>query len=163
MSSFWQKKLGLSPQPQQQPQVQPRGMQKPWWAEPEAPQPPPEAHQQQTQDPYGQQPTPGVQDASFAAVIRGGIVPANTSAKSARSTLRCPECDSTNYAELKTNKVNKDGVRLVTERCYDCGYPVEQSASGDHTRSIAQPGQQIDRAKQIPQRGFAGTFVGRVS
>jgi hypothetical protein len=163
VSSFWQKKLGLSPQQAPAPQqaTQSSGPRQPWWAEP-APPPPPENYQQQ-QNPYGDQPTPGVQDASFAAVVRGGVVPANTSAKSARSTARCPECDSTNYAVLKTNKMSKDGVRLVTERCYDCGYPVEQSASGDHTRSIATPGQQIDRAKQLPQGGFSGQFVGRVS
>lgn len=40
-------------------------------------------------------------------------------AQSAAQTQRCPECNGTNYM----------AVQNAAPRCYDCGYPLQQSGS----------------------------------
>jgi len=40
-------------------------------------------------------------------------------ASSARQTQTCPECNSANYM----------AVQNAAPRCYDCGYPIQQSGS----------------------------------
>jgi ribosomal protein S27AE len=45
--------------------------------------------------------------------------PQTTKAVSARQTATCPDCGSGNYFAIENAKA----------RCYDCGYPVEQSGS----------------------------------
>jgi hypothetical protein len=40
-------------------------------------------------------------------------------AQSAKQTATCPDCGSTNYMSVATSP----------PRCFDCGYPVEQSGS----------------------------------
>ena len=42
-----------------------------------------------------------------------------TKAQSARQTELCPNCNGTNYMSVQGTK----------PRCYDCGYPIEQSGS----------------------------------
>jgi ribosomal protein S27AE len=43
-----------------------------------------------------------------------------TKAQSARMTQTCPDCGSANYMAPAQN---------VSLRCYDCGYPIQQSGS----------------------------------
>jgi len=53
---------------------------------------------------------------------------------------RCPNCSSGNYV----------GTMETKQRCYDCGYPVQQSGSG--TPGVRIPGSQggaVQAAKQI--------------
>ena len=45
--------------------------------------------------------------------------PQTTKAQSANQTSSCPDCGSGNYFSIQNAKA----------RCYDCGYPVEQSGS----------------------------------
>lgn len=40
-------------------------------------------------------------------------------AQSARQTQACPECSSSNYMAIQN----------AAARCYDCGYPIQQSGS----------------------------------
>jgi hypothetical protein len=58
-----------------------------------------------------------------------------TKAHSARQTDTCPDCWSSNYFAIENAK----------PRCYDCGYPVQQSGSrygglaGAHVQGSAKP------------------------
>ena len=45
--------------------------------------------------------------------------PATERAASARQTATCPDCGSGNYFSIQN----------AAPRCYDCGYPLEQSGS----------------------------------
>ncbi|WP_371590951.1 hypothetical protein [Streptomyces sp. NBC_00470] len=62
--------------------------------------------------------------------------PAPTKARSARETDLCPGCGSGNYF----------GPADSRKRCYDCGYPVEQSGYGAAAHAgEGQPARQITR------------------
>jgi hypothetical protein len=83
-----------------------------WWAkrlgqQPQVPQgrPDPTPQMPPSQQPMAQMP-------SFQQ-------PPTTKAQSARQTATCPDCGSGNYFAIENAKA----------RCYDCGYPVEQSGS----------------------------------
>ena len=65
---------------------------------------------------------------------------------------RCPGCGSGNYASLEGAKA----------RCYDCGYPIQQSGSGLGTGIIGQGGQSggpATPATQVPTGGFNPTTI----
>ena len=68
-----------------------------------------------------------------------------TKAQSANQTALCPNCSGTNYMSVQGTK----------PRCYDCGYPVEQSAS-QIGRGIVNPtkGSTPVPTKQVAQTGF---------
>ena len=53
---------------------------------------------------------------------------------------RCPNCASGNYV----------GTMETKSRCYDCGYPVQQSGSGTPgVRLPTAPGGTVQQAKQL--------------
>jgi len=86
-----------------------------WWANKLAGQPAPQPVQPRQPNmpmPPSQQPmTPYVQPQSTQ--------PPLSKAQSASQTQNCPNCSSSNYMSVS-------GAKL---RCYDCGYPLEQSGS----------------------------------
>jgi hypothetical protein len=63
---------------------------------------------------------------------------------------RCPGCGSGNYG----------GPNGYAKRCYDCGYPIQQSGSG-LGKGIVNPGQKSAGAavpaRQVQTGGFNGT------
>ena len=66
-----------------------------------------------------------------------------TRAQSARRSDHCPECNSGNYfAPQGTQRM----------RCYDCGYPVIQQASGAGMPANSS-GAPTQKAKQVGQGG----------
>ena len=72
-------------------------------------------------------PTPPMQSPQFrlpASQPHAGASVAPRQASSARQTATCPECGSSNYGKVGSNT----GVDVM--RCYECGYPVKNSASG---------------------------------
>lgn len=75
---------------------------------------------------------------------------------SAMSSSYCPNCASGNYGSTTPES---------RARCYDCGYPIVQSASG--TPGIRVPGANggsVEATKQIStQNNFnPGTFIGKI-
>lgn len=66
--------------------------------------------------------------------LAGRLIPA-----SATNTERCPNCSSSNYGRVTPES---------KARCYDCGYPIQQSGSG--TPGVRVPnGGAVQAAKQI--------------
>lgn len=61
------------------------------------------------------------------------------------SEERCPGCGSDNYVEFKWS--NSTGYR-----CYDCGYPLEQSTSG--LRGTQPDGKPATPARQVSTEGY---------
>jgi hypothetical protein len=74
----------------------------------------------------------------------------------------CPECRSANYGGMH------DDARGMTAkaRCYDCGYPVRQSASGVGKGIVGQKpsGGPVEPSRQISQgSGYnPQTFIGHI-
>src|SRR3954470_20729204 len=91
------------------PQAQPQQTVAPWWAN-------------TTVTPVMTQP----QRVSNHGPVMGDNY-STTKAESAKLNERCPDCGSGNYFSASPNTMR---------RCYDCGYPVQQSASGDHAPTI---------------------------
>lgn len=97
--------------------------------------------------PVAQAPAGSVSDA-----LAVGTVPANTAARSARLTTPCPACNSANYGPVGAPVINVTSGRTAqVTRCYDCGYPVTQSGSGDTLRG--QAGNDVRAARQIARSG----------
>jgi hypothetical protein len=66
---------------------------------------------------------------------------------------RCPNCASGNYGGATPE---------ARKRCYDCGYPIQQSGSGGGTGIIGQGGQSAGPAmpaKQVQSGGFNPTTI----
>lgn len=148
VGNFWDKIAAGStpqqapPQPVQHRTTQPQA---PWWSPPPAPAPAPQAQPQQVPiyNSAGQivgytlvETTPGqpqdvMDDPHIQAAMR--------LAKSAKSTARCPNCDSGNYIEVKAHGT-------TANRCFDCGYnPMfEQQAAGVPT----DPGSRTQPSRQ---------------
>lgn len=63
---------------------------------------------------------------------------------------RCPSCYSSNYITFNATQV----VGKSTSRCYDCGYPVVQSSSGDTMPSGTGEGQPTKAARQLAPGGY---------
>lgn len=66
---------------------------------------------------------------------------------------RCPNCSSGNYGKPAPE---------AKARCYDCGYPIVQSASGGGAiRSSSNTGGPIEKTAQISSAGFnPDKFIG---
>ena len=182
MASFWDRVAAGGRQPQQQtappppvqhPQTVPNG---PWWR-PDVPTVQPQAAPQQPQqvpiynaqgqivgftlvDAPQQVPMPQPGQQYVTPEEQAHIDAAMKLAKSAKSTDRCPECDSGNYIKVKAHGT-------VAERCYDCGHnPMfDQQAAGMPT----DPGTPTQASRQAgtdqnnfnpktfdPARGGAG-------
>ena len=68
------------------------------------------------------------------------------------SSPRCPGCGSGNYG----------GTTETRARCYDCGYPIEQSGSGVGRGIVGQGGQSSGPpipSTQVPTGGFNPTTI----
>lgn len=158
---FWDKALGGTPAPQQPAQA-PTAYQRAWWMPEATPQPqiPQGQYQQQPQQ---QQVPQG--DPTFTNALMGiGIDVNKTKAKSAKFEGGCPECNSPNYFPIGKQTNVKTGMTAETMRCYDCGFPIVQSASGDTmpSRGGSREGS-IVAARQNDPSGFHGDqIVGRV-
>ena len=66
---------------------------------------------------------------------------------------RCPGCGSSNYGGATPES---------RKRCYDCGYPIQQSGSGVGTGIVGQGGQSSGPAipaTQVPTGGFNPTTI----
>lgn len=82
-----------------------------WWAKKLGTQPQPQSRPADNPMPPSQQPmTPYVPPQPQQPA---------TKAMSANQTALCPNCSSTNYMSINN----------AAPRCYDCGYPLEQSGS----------------------------------
>ena len=69
------------------------------------------------------------------------------------SADRCPECGSGNYGGATPES---------RKRCYDCGYPIQQSGSGMGKGIIGQGGQAsgpAQPARQVQSGGFNPTTI----
>lgn len=89
-----------------------------------------------------------------AASADPGVASAAARAASARSTERCPECDSGNY-------FRPQGHPDVAPRCYECGYPVRHTTSGvvaTGTDKAAVPARQVSTANNY----HPTVFIGRI-
>jgi len=119
-----------------------------WWTQrlngqtPSAPVPlPPMAPLQPVYNPVPQQPIP--QETSRLP-------------QSATTSSRCPGCGSGNYGSVTLES---------KARCYDCGYPIQQSGSGVGA-GITQPGgsgpAQPARQLNTSNNFNPGTIIGRI-
>jgi ribosomal protein S27AE len=78
--------------------------------------------------------------------------PSSERAQSARQTQSCPECGSGNYM----------AVANAAPRCYDCGYPIQQSGSrygaltGAHVEGPTQQAQGNDMTNNWNPQGIIG-------
>jgi hypothetical protein len=78
--------------------------------------------------------------------------PSTERAMSARQTDSCPECGSANYL----------AVANAGARCYDCGYPIQQSGSkygtlqGAHVEGSAKTAQGNDPTSNWNPQGIIG-------
>ena len=99
-----------------------------------------------------QQPTPqyvAPQPATYAPQSQPHYPPSQQMTPQAP---RCPGCGSGNYASLENSRA----------RCYDCGYPIQQSGSGVGTGIIGQGGQASGPATpalQIKTGGWNPTTI----
>lgn len=84
-----------------------------WWAKQLGVKPTPQAASQQQN-----MPMPPSQQPMTPYVPPQPQAPA-TKAQSANQNQLCPNCNSSNYMSVQGSKL----------RCYDCGYPLEQSGS----------------------------------
>lgn len=66
---------------------------------------------------------------------------------------KCPNCSSGNYGRPAPE---------AKARCYDCGYPIVQSASGGGAiRTSGNAGGPVERTAQLPSSGFnPDKFIG---
>ena len=75
---------------------------------------------------------------------------------SAKQTANCPECYSTNYM----------AVANAAPRCYDCGYPIQQSGSrygslaGAHVEGNAKSAKGNDVTSNWNPQGIIGRIDG---
>jgi len=74
--------------------------------------------------------------------------------QSATTSSRCPGCGSGNYGSVTPES---------KARCYDCGYPIQQSGSGVGTgisqgsgSGPAQPARQVSTANNFNPQGIIG-------
>jgi hypothetical protein len=70
---------------------------------------------------------------------------------SATSASRCPNCSSQNYG----------GTGDTRPRCYDCGYPIQQTGSGTAGISVplegpTQPAKQVSTENNFNPQGIIG-------
>ena len=80
--------------------------------------------------------------------------PQTTKAQSANQTATCPDCGSVNYMAIQN----------AAPRCYDCGYPVQQSGSrfgglaGAHVEGAVQQATGNDATNNWNPQGIIGSI-----
>lgn len=83
-------------------------------------------------------------------------VPQTERAQSAKQTATCPDCGSGNYM----------AVQNAAPRCYDCGYPLQQSGSrygnlaGAHVEGSAKAALGNDKTSNWNPQGIIGRIDG---
>jgi len=70
---------------------------------------------------------------------------------------RCPGCGSNNYAKVGVSATQSGSFEVY--RCYDCGYPVQQTGSGVSSTGGTAAGGPAIPAKQVPTGGFNPTTI----
>jgi hypothetical protein len=113
-----------------------------WWAQKLGSQP------QQPATPQPQYVAP--QPAQYAQPQQPTYPP---SQQTQAQAARCPGCGSGNYGGATPES---------RPRCYDCGYPIQQSGSGVGTGIVGQGGQSswpATPATQVPTGGFNPTTI----
>lgn len=75
-------------------------------------------------------------------------------AQSARQTQTCPECSSANYM----------AVQNAAPRCYDCGYPIQQSGSryGSLTGAHVDGATRQATGNDVQSNWNPQTIIGRI-
>lgn len=160
MSDFWSRRLGVPPQapvsaPQpvvNTPAATPTSG--PWWAQ-----------NMPTPQPAQPQQTVPQEEAGALSNPNPNPTPSQQRAGS------CPECGSGNFLAMPSSHIGPQGGFVSTARCFDCGYPNLQSASGDRMPSNGSirpadqaSGGSVQATKQVA--GGAGfrpdVIVGRI-
>jgi ribosomal protein S27E len=83
--------------------------------------------------------------------------PQTSKAQSANLSATCPDCGSGNYFSATPQ---------TSQRCYDCGYPIQQSGSrfgglaGAHTEGAAKPAAGNDAQSNWNPQGIIGRIDG---
>jgi len=138
-NSWWADKLGNNqPQtPRYTPQTPPVQPVQPGYAQPYQGVTPNTSYPPVTEQPY------------VDPALAGRRLPA-----SATSPSRCPNCSSGNYGKMTAE---------TAPRCYDCGYPIQQSGSGTPGVRIPSNGT-VEATKQVStSNNFnPGTFIGKI-
>lgn len=138
MSDFWTKKLQGDTPPQTPPRQTVAAPTAPWWMPASTP-------RQEPVETVAVQPVGMGDDIDSARAQKlSRLAPSST------KTARCPACDSGNYITFGTTQV----AGKATSRCYDCGYPVVQSSSGDTLPSTGGEGKPTRSAKQLAPAGY---------
>lgn len=81
---------------------------------------------------------------------------ASEKAQSAKQTASCPDCGSGNYFAIQN----------AAPRCYDCGYPIQQSGSrfgsltGAHVEGAAKQASGNDTTNNWNPQGIIGRIDG---
>ncbi|CAB4128465.1 hypothetical protein UFOVP223_128 [uncultured Caudovirales phage] len=115
---------------------------------------------QQVQQPVGRpDPTPGMppsqQPMTQMPSFQQSANPSEK-AQSAKQTALCPDCGSTNYMAIQN----------AAPRCYDCGYPIQQSGSrfgglaGAHVEGAAKQASGNDTSNNWNPQGIIGRIDG---
>lgn len=145
MSDFWTKKLQANTPPAAPPrQTVPS---QPWWMPASVPR----------QEPVEQLIEPQPYEDGEISPERAAKL--SRLAPSSQQTGMCPACNSGNYITISNTQVAGKG----TSRCYDCGYPIIQSSSGDTLPSTGGEGKPARAAKQLAPAGYhPDMIVGRV-
>lgn len=78
-----------------------------------------------------------------------------TKAQSARSTDTCPDCGSSNYFSATPQ---------TSLRCYDCGYPIQQSGSryGGLAGAVVEGSAKAATGNDSTNNWNPNTFVGKI-
>jgi len=99
-------------------------------------------------------PTPAMPPSQVPlAPMPGFQPPTTTKAQYANSTASCPDCGSGNYMSPSDT---------IAKRCYDCGYPVQQSGSrygsltGAHVDGAAKAALGNDATNNWNPQGIIG-------
>lgn len=139
MSNWWADKLGTPRQPQQQPRL----------PEQQVPVTNPGVTPQYPGYTPNQGYPPVTQQPPYNPELVGRTLPA-----SAVNASRCPNCSSGNYGKMTAE---------TAARCYDCGYPIQQSGSGMPGVRIPTNGN-TEAAKQVSTANNfnPGTIVDRI-
>jgi len=106
-------------------------------------------------NPVPQVPAPQVPLAQPQPTFQQPVQPQYPPSQQIQMTPRCPGCGSSNYG----------GTPESRPRCYDCGYPIQQSGSGVGAGIVG--GQQssgpAQAAKQVQTGGFnPQTIIGHI-
>jgi hypothetical protein len=106
-----------------------------------------------------QDPTPPMPPSQQPLAVMPSFQPQTTSTKaqSANSNASCPDCGSGNYMSPSAQ---------IALRCYDCGYPVQQSGSrfgaltGAHVEGNAKAATGNDASNNWNPQGIIGRIDG---